>query len=129
MWLAIMGAEFVHGILRALLLEPYVGDFRSRQIGVFTGSVLILAIVRRLIRWIGTSSAAELMIAGTIWALLTVAFELGFGHYVLHEPWSRLAADYDLPRGGLLPLGLIVLALSPLAASRLTRRAVPNRSR
>lgn len=37
-WLAIIVAEIAHGIIRGLLLVPLVGDWRSRQIGVFTGS-------------------------------------------------------------------------------------------
>jgi len=30
-WLVMMGAEVVHGVLRAILLVPLVGDFRARQ--------------------------------------------------------------------------------------------------
>jgi len=34
-WLALMAAEFVHGVLRIALLVPIVGDFRARQLSVF----------------------------------------------------------------------------------------------
>jgi hypothetical protein len=30
--------------------------------------------------------------------------------------WERLAADYNLSEGGLLPLGMIVLLFAPLIA-------------
>ena len=43
-WLLIISAEILHGILRAILLVPLVGEFRSNQIGVFTGSAIILVI-------------------------------------------------------------------------------------
>jgi hypothetical protein len=43
-WLVLIAAEFVHGTLRTIFLVPVVGDFRSRQIGVFTGSALILTV-------------------------------------------------------------------------------------
>ena len=43
-WLILIGAEVVHGAIRVLLVEPYVGDLRSRQIGVLTGSFLVLGI-------------------------------------------------------------------------------------
>ena len=43
-WLLLITAEVVHGIVRTLVLTPAVGDFRARQIGVFTGSLLILLI-------------------------------------------------------------------------------------
>jgi hypothetical protein len=51
-WLVIIGVETVHGILRTLLLMPAVGDFRARQISVFTGSVLIFGIACLFIDWI-----------------------------------------------------------------------------
>ncbi len=43
-WLLLIVAEIAHGILRAILLVPMIGEFRSNQIGVFTGSVIILVI-------------------------------------------------------------------------------------
>ena len=52
-WLIIIAAEIVHGILRAIVLVPRVGEFRSNQIGVLTGSAIILAIAYVSIRWIG----------------------------------------------------------------------------
>ena len=50
-WLIIMAVEMVHGIARTLWLAPIVGDFRARQVAVFTGSALILAVAVLFIRW------------------------------------------------------------------------------
>jgi len=33
--------------------------------------------------------------------------------------WSRIASDYDVLRGGLLPIGLLVLTAAPLIAAKL----------
>ena len=52
-WLVLIVAEILHGIARGMLLVPHVGQFRSNQIGVFTGSVIILAIAVAFVRWIG----------------------------------------------------------------------------
>ncbi len=43
-WLVLICAEILHGIARAALLVPHVGEFQSSQIGVFTGSAIILVI-------------------------------------------------------------------------------------
>jgi hypothetical protein len=51
-WLVLIAVEFIHGTLRTIFLVPVVGDFRSRQIGVFTGSVLILAVAYVLVPWL-----------------------------------------------------------------------------
>ena len=122
-WLIIIVAEIVHGILRAIVLVPWVGEFRSNQIGVFTGSAIILAIAYLTIRWIGASYRSELVMVGTIWLVLTIVFEVVFGRFVMDLPWERLLADYNMPAGGLMPLGLAVLFLSPWVASKMHERS------
>ena len=121
MWLALIVAEIAHGILRAILLVPLVGEFRSNQIGVFTGSGIILLIAYLSIRWIGATSRSDLLMVGAIWLALTVAFEVCFGLLVVGLPWERIASDYNLLNGGLMPLGLLVLFFSPMIAARLRK--------
>ncbi len=123
-WIILMAVEFIHGALRTIFLAPRVGDFPARQIGVFTGSLLIVAVACLTVRWIGAVGSGSLIRIGSLWLLLTVAFELGFGHYVFGRSWGRLASDYNVLEGGLLPFGLLVLALSPLIAARLRKIGV-----
>lgn len=118
-WLLLITAEAVHGIVRTLMLTPVVGDFRARQVGVFTGSLLILLMTVVTIRWIYASRPRTLVTIGIAWAILTVAFEISLGRLVLGYSWERLASDYNLIEGGLLPIGLVVMAMSPLIAARL----------
>lgn len=116
-WMMVITAEIAHGVLRAVLLVPWLGEFRSNQIGVFIGSAIILAIAYASIRWINASRHFEVFVVGAMWLLLTVAFELLFGRLVMDLPWHRLLADYNLFDGGLMPLGLVVLLLSPWMAA------------
>jgi hypothetical protein len=117
-WLLLIAAEVAHGIVRTLVLTPAVGDFRARQIGVFTGSLLILLITAATIRWICAGRSRTLVMIGGVWVALTVAFEIGLGR-MLGYSWERLASDYKLSEGGLLPIGLAIMAVSPLIAARL----------
>lgn len=117
-WLVLIVAEIVHGILRAIFLVPLVGEFRSNQIGVFTGSAIILLIAYFMIRWVGAERTSGLLTVGLIWLLLTVAFEVLLGHFVMGLTWERIASDYNVPRGGLMPLGLVVLFFSPMIAAK-----------
>jgi hypothetical protein len=117
-WLCIISVEVLHGIARAVVLAPAVGDFRARQIAVFTGSLLILVIATSFIRWIHPASAREAVGVGVAWLLLTLAFEIGFGRYLAHAPWPRIASDYNVLRGGLLPIGLCVLTAAPFITAK-----------
>ncbi len=62
---------------------------------------------------------ASLILVGLVWLVLTLAFELIFGRFVVGLSWERIASDYDVPQGGWLPFGLIVLTLSPLIAAKM----------
>jgi hypothetical protein len=124
-WFILIAVEFVHGVLRFIFLVPYVGDFRARQIGVFTGSVLIVAVAYLFIGWLQPAVTKSLMMVGMLWLVLTVAFEFSFGHFVFRRSWNDLASDYDLLHGGLLPIGMVVLAFSPVIAARLRNLVLP----
>jgi hypothetical protein len=118
-WLVIICVESLHGVLRTLLLQPLVGDFRARQVAVFTGSALILTIAYLLGPWLRVRNTNVLLGVGLLWVLWTVAFELALGRLVLDMSWQRILSDYDLLHGGLMVFGLAFLALSPLIAAKL----------
>jgi hypothetical protein len=117
-WLLLMTVEVGHGIARAVWLVPVVGDVRARQLGVLSGSALVLLVATLTARWMRLRSRPLLLGAGLLWAALTLLFEVGIGR-LLGYSWDRLWSDYDLLHGGLMPLGLAVMALAPLAAARL----------
>jgi hypothetical protein len=117
-WLIVIAAEILHGIARGIFLVPCVGQFRSSQIGVFTGSLIILAIALLFVRWIGANRSSQLLGIGVLWLVLTLTFAFLFGHFVMGASWDRIAPDYNVLHGGLLPFGMVVLALSPWIAAR-----------
>jgi hypothetical protein len=111
-WLLMMATETIHGVLRNRFLVPVIGDVGSRQIGVLIGSALILGLAILTIGWIHPTSERSLLAIGAMWLTLTLAFEFGLGR-ALGRPWAAMLADYDLSRGGLLSIGMVVVALSP----------------
>ena len=117
-WLVLICAEILHGIVRGIFLVPRVGALRSNQIGVFTGSIIILVIAWVFVRWIGATRPTQLLTVGLLWLGLTLTFEILFGRFVMGAAWERMTADYNVPDGGLLPLGMLVLLLSPLIAAK-----------
>jgi hypothetical protein len=119
-WLLLIGAEVVNGTVRVLVLEPRLGDFRARQLGVFTGSALILTLTYTCIPWIRARSSRQLLAIGALWVSLTLPFEIGLGR-LSGNSWQRIGSDFDLSHGGLLPLGLLVMLCAPLIATRIRR--------
>lgn len=118
-WLIIIFAEAVHGTLRGLFLAPLVGDFKARQIAVFSGTVIIFIIALLTVKWIKADRLPQLVAVGFIWLLCTVVFEFSLGYYILNFPWERMISDYNMAEGGLLPIGLFMMTLTPALAGKL----------
>jgi hypothetical protein len=121
-WLVIIAAETIHGILRGVLLVPIVGDLPARQIGVLIGSLLIFGVAYLFIRWMAAGTTLQLLAVGLMWVVLTVLFEIGLGRLVLGLPWERITEDYDVTRGGFLGPGLLFMAAAPRLAAWLRGR-------
>ena len=117
-WLVIAVAEVLHGILRVALLNRRVGDRRARQIGVFSGSALILLIAWLTAPWLRMATVVDALTIGLLWLGLMLGLEVAFGRLVFRASWRRLAADFDFRQGGLLSLGMLVLLLAPLLAAK-----------
>ena len=122
LWLLLMAAETLQGLWRVKVLTVWIGDEFAKDVGVFTGSLIILLITFACIGWIPARRARTLLLVGWTWVVLTVGYELALGRFVFDRSWSELASDFDLFRGRLLPLGLLFLLFSPLLAARLRGR-------
>lgn len=118
-WLVIAAAETGHGILRVRLLNRHLGDRRARQWTVVSGSLLILFIAWCFSTWLNVQSAREAFLVGGIWVLLMLAYDLGLGRWVFHMSWTRLLADLDPRKGGMLGLGMLVLLFAPWLTAHL----------
>lgn len=117
-WLLIIVVESVHGVLRNLFVAPAVGDFEARQAGVFIGSALIVLIAWLTAPWLNLNGRAQFAGVGLLWVGLTLVFEFSLG-VAMGLSWERTTSDYNVVRGGLLPLGLVVMAFAPYAGARL----------
>jgi hypothetical protein len=122
-WVLIMVAESAQGALRRLVTDPDLA-FWIRQASVLLGAVVIFAITWACLRWMRIRTAAGALAVGGLWVILTLAFEVGLGR-ILGLGWRRILADYDLLHGGLMPLGLLAMALTPWAVRRLQAGRAP----
>src|SRR5690349_22720801 len=84
------------------------GCFRSGRIGIFTGSVLFLLVVYFCEPWMKLRSTTHGLRVGALWVGMTLAFKWGFGHCVMRLSWESIAAEYNLLRGALMPVGLAI---------------------
>jgi len=108
-----MLAETAHGVVREVFIAPAIGGLRARQVGVFAGSLLIFIIAWYMARWLNAATRREQLLAGAFWVGLTLVFEFALGR-ATGETWSRILADFDPSRGGLMLLGLAFMFCTPM---------------
>ena len=121
-WLVIAAAESIHGALRTALLAPLIGDFEARQVAVFTGSAIIVGVAFLLRDWIQARTFGTQLLAGAFWFVLTLAFEFGVGRLAMDMSWERLLSDYNIAKGGLMPIGLVIMVFAPAVAESMGHR-------
>jgi hypothetical protein len=116
-WMLIMLAETGHGAVREFFIAPVIGALRARQLGVFTGAVLVLLITWLCWRALRADSWPKQRAVGIYWVLLTLVFEFSLGR-AMGASWNRLLSDYNPAQGGLLLIGLAVMFFAPWWVSR-----------
>ena len=126
MWMLFILAESAQGALRQALTSPELGSV-VRQVSVFAGAAILFGITWLSVGWMRSGTALGARGGGLLWVAMTLVFEIGVGR-LLGFSWERLLADYDLLQGGLMPLGLLAMALTPWTVRWLkTRRRASNR--
>lgn len=125
-WAVILATAVLNGAARQAWLIPRFGDKIGRAV-----STVILCAVVVLVTWIGIGwihprSAGDALKIGALWLALTLGFEFLAGHYLFGQSWAVLREDYDLTRGRIWILVLVVVLLAPLWAGWVRGLFVPS---
>lgn len=120
LWVLIALVETLHGVLRGLLVVPAVGEAAAQRIGFAVGCVLVLGVAWLCSGWLGARTSAAQAKTGLLWMLLMLGFEIVIG-LLRGMDATRIAAEFDPGRGGLMLYGLLLLAAAPWLAARLRR--------
>ena len=122
-WLLFGVVAFASGGLRQAVLVPRLGEHAAHQVG----SVFVAAVIGIIAVWFTRTlgpTASEAVTIGALWVAMSVAFELGFFRFGMGVPWGRLVQDYNIFRGRLWLLVLIVLLVTPYLMVQHARRGV-----
>lgn len=120
-WLLLLLAAILNGAIREALFSPAWGGPAAHVASTILLCGFILGLGWWLLPWLAPGSRGAAWRVGGGWLLLTVAFEFLGGHFLFGAPWSKLLADYDLTRGRIWILVLVVTALTPPVVYRLRR--------
>jgi len=118
-WFGMMLMAVLNGGARDLLYKPQFGDLAAHQISTIVLLVLFAAYFGWLTALWRIESAKQAWKIGTMWMLMTLAFEVVLGRVVLSYPWSRVMHDYNLFAGNIWVLVPIWTLIGPYVFFRL----------
>jgi hypothetical protein len=99
---------------REKIYKNIFGELVAHQISTVT-LIILIGIYTWLISfgW-KLETAGQALIIGSIWLILTISFEFGFGHLVMKHSWTRLFHDYNILKGRIWVLVPIWTLIAPL---------------
>jgi hypothetical protein len=120
-WALIMAVESVNGTVRMLLIIPSIGERLGTKVSFFSAIILITIVSALSIEWIRPRGLEGLLAVGTLWALMTLAFEAFIIRPALQRPWESFFAEYDPLQGGLMGFGLAYMVAAPVISYSIVR--------
>ena len=120
-WLLLLTSAVLNGTVRQALLVPAIGEHAGHIVSTVALAGIIFVVGWLTSAWLNLVSWREAWLVGSVWLVLTVAFEFLGGHFLFGTPWPKLLADYDLTRGRMWIVVLVVTALTPPIVYRLDR--------
>lgn len=109
-WFGMMVLAVANGAIRDFTYKPYVGALAAHQISTLTLLLILAAFLGLLVRRCPLSSGRQTWIIGSVWFVMTLIFEFGFGR-VAGRSWSELFRAYDLFGGQVwlfIPLWILI---------------------
>ena len=117
-WFGILVLANINGAARQAWLIPRLGEPGGRVVSTLALSGVVLLLTWLTIPWIEPTSTRGAVKIGVIWLGLTLAFEFLVGHYVFGQSWRKLLEDYDITRGRIWVLVLLLVLFAPLLTAR-----------
>jgi hypothetical protein len=119
-WLILAVVAIANGALRQATYGRQLTELAAHQLSTVTGILLTGTVVWSLDHFWPIPSGKDAWIIGVCWLFMTIAFEFGFGHYVVGHSWARLFADYNLLEGRVWSLFLAWITVLPYLTWRIS---------
>jgi hypothetical protein len=118
LWLLLAALAVVNGIFREKLLVPVLGPGLALPLSGITLSLLIFAVAYVAVPWFGVNPVTSFLLIGVQWVLMTLLFEFLFGHYVSGKSWQDLLQVFNILKGDLFLVVLVISLFAPCLVAR-----------
>lgn len=118
-WLIIALLAVLNGIFRESVLISNLGASMAMPVSGLILCIIVFIVTYLSFPLFGKQNALTYFYIGVQWVSMTLLFEFLFGHYVIGKTWSSLFQVFDIMKGDLMILVLLVSLISPLLVARI----------
>ena len=118
-WFVIAALAVGNGVFRESVLVPGVGHSLAQPLSGITLSVIVFVVTYLSFSFFGKQSVLDYVLMGVQWVVMTLLFEVVFGHYLLERSLSEILQVFDIRNGNLFLIVLTVTLLSLLLVAKI----------
>ena len=115
-WLGLLLLAFTNAAVREAWMMRRLGEETAHAISSVTLATAILVAGWFATPWVEPRTRQQAWAVGSVWLILTLAFEFLAGHFAFGQSWSRLLSDFDIAAGRLWVLVLAATLVTPVVA-------------
>lgn len=106
-------AETLNGIFRVKILSKKIGIKKAKIVSFILGSFLVLLINLLLVPLIEPKNINEAFFIGLSWASLMILYDIFVGRVLFKLSWERVLEDFNIFKGNLLSIGILLIICLP----------------
>ena len=118
-WLVIVIMAIVNAAIREAVLIPTIGSALALPVSGLLLSAIVFLIAFIAIPWFNSAENKIYITVGIIWFMLTLLFEVLFGYFVTGKTWSEIVQVFDLRKGDLFILVLLMTLIAPWLSAKI----------
>jgi len=118
-WFVIALLAIANGLFRESVLVPNFGQSMALPVSGMLLSLIVFIVTYLSFPLFGKHNTTAYFLIGLQWVLMTLMFEFLFGHYVMGKSWSDIMEVFNITRGNLFSIVLIISLFSPLLVAKI----------
>jgi hypothetical protein len=121
LFILVAASEMLNGIARTIFLNKRVGVMNAKRISLLPALALCMLICYYYVPFLRIRTDGGLLLLGISLSLFMGLFDIMVGRFIVKARWETIVDDFNIRKGNLLGLGMLVIAGCPLLASRIGR--------
>jgi hypothetical protein len=118
-YILIASGETLNGIARTVFLNKRVGVLNAKRLSMISALSLCLLICYFYVPLLYIKTDKGLLLLGITLSSFMLVFDIILGRCVAKARWETILDEFNIFKGNLMAVGMIVMAFCPLLSSRI----------